>query len=160
MFISKENKKNFYNWAVKLFKKINIEDKSLGFAIKAIHFNIPAFLMLFMVYGSKTLNIIIIAYLLIVLLLFFLFDGCFLTKIEKKIDGEDLTIIDPLLEFFKIDKTHENRFKNSIIIFFTYFTVILFIFYTRFFSNFESTNFFDNFFSLFISIFTSSESEK
>lgn len=160
MFISKENKKKFYNWAVKLFKKINIEDKSLGFAIKAIHFNIPAFLMLFMVYGSKTLNIIIITYLLIVLLLFFLFDGCFLTKIEKKIDGEDLTIIDPLLEFFKIDKTHENRYKNSIIIFFTYFTVILFIFYTRFFSKFESTNFFDNFFTLFTSIFTNSESEK
>ena len=43
MLISKENKKNFYNWAVNLLKKLNIEDKSLGFAIKAIHFNIPAF---------------------------------------------------------------------------------------------------------------------
>ena len=64
--------------------------------------NIPAFLMLFMVYGSKTLNILIIFYLLSILGLFYLFDGCFLTKIEKEIDGEDLTIIDPLLEFCNI----------------------------------------------------------
>ena len=159
MLFSKENKKNFYNWALKLLKKTNIEDKSLGFAIKAIHFNIPAFLMIFMVYGSKTLNILIIIYLLIILALFYLFDGCFLTKIEVEIDGEDLTIIDPLLEFSNIDKTHENRFKISIYIFFTYFSIILFVFYLRFYFGYESTNFFDNYFDLIGYAFRSSESE-
>lgn len=167
MLISKENKKKFYNWAVKLLKKLNIEDKSLGFVIKAIHFNIPAFLMLFMVYGSKILNILIIIYLLSILSLFYLFDGCFLTKIEKEIDGEDLTIIDPLLEFCNINKTHENRFKISIYIFFTYFAVILFVFYFRFYSGYESTIFFDNYVDLIgyvfthyiLSIFTSSEND-
>ena len=146
--ISKEHKKDFYNWAIKLLKKSNIENKTLGFLIKAIHFNIPAFVMLFMVYGSKVLDILIIIYLLIVLFLFYLFNGCFLTKIEKKIDGEDLTIIDPLLEFFNINKTHENRFKISIYIFFSYFSVIIFIFYLRFYSNYDSTDFFDNFYDL------------
>jgi len=167
MLISKENKKNFYNWSVKLLKKLNIEDKSLGFVIKAFHFNIPAFLMLFMVYGSKTLNILIIFYLLSILALFYLFDGCFLTKIEKKIDGEDLTIIDPFLEFCNIDKTHEKRFQISIYIFFTYFSIILFVFYLRFYSSYESTNFFDNYFDLIgyafkyyiLSIFTNSKDE-
>ena len=159
MLFSKKNKKNFYNWAVKLLKKTNIEDKTLGFAIKAIHFNIPAFLMLFMVYGSKTLNIFIILYLLLILALFYLFDGCFLTKIEVEIDGEDLTIIDPLLEFSNIDKTHENRFKISIYIFFTYFSIILFVFYLRFYFGYESTNFFDNYFDLIGYAFRSSESE-
>ncbi len=167
MLFSKENKKQFYEWSVKLLKKLNIEDKSLGFAIKAIHFNIPAFLMLFMVYGSKTLNIFIILYLLSILGLFYLFDGCFLTKIEKEIDGEDLTIIDPLLEFCNIDKTHENRFRISIYIFFTYFSIILFVFYLRFYSSYESTIFFDNYFDLIgytfkyyvLSMFTSSKEE-
>lgn len=153
MLISKENKKQFYNWAVKLLKKINIEDKSLGFVIKAIHFNIPAFLMLFMIYGSKTLNILIITYLLSILALFYLFDGCFLTKIEKKIDGDDLTIIDPLLEFCGIDKTHEKRFKISIYIFFTYFSIILFVFYLRFYAGYESPDFFNNYFDLISYIF-------
>ena len=141
MFISKENKKQFYNWAVKILKKINIEDKSLGFAIKAIHFNIPTYLVLFMVYGSKNLNIFIIFYSLSVLGLFYLFDGCFLTKIEKEIDGDDLTIIDPLLEICNIDKTGENRFKSSIYLFFTYFSIILCIFYLRFYSSYEFTIF-------------------
>lgn len=167
MLFSKENKKKFYNWSVKLLKKLNIEDKSLGFAIKAVHFNIPAFLMLFMVYGSKTLNILIILYLLSVLTLFYLFDGCFLTKIEKEIDGEDLTIIDPFLEFCNIDKTHEKRFEISIYIFFTYFSIILFVFYLRFYSNYDSTIFFDNYFDLIsyafkyyiISIFTNPKDE-
>ena len=81
--ISKENKKNFYNWSVNLLKQFNLEDKTLGVAVKAVHYNIPAFLLLFMVYGSKILNILIITYLLIILFLFYLFDGCFLTKIEK-----------------------------------------------------------------------------
>ena len=167
MLISKENKKIFYNWSVNLLKRLNIEDKSLGFVIKAIHFNIPAFLMLFMVYGSKTLNILIIFYLLSILALFYLFDGCFLTKIEKEIDGEDLTIIDPLLEFCNIEKTHENRFRISIYIFFTYFSFILFVFYLRFYSTYESSNFFDNYFDLIgyvfkhyiLSIFTYSKVE-
>jgi hypothetical protein len=87
-------------------------------------------------------------YLLSILALFYLFDGCFLTKIEKEIDGEDLTIIDPLLEFYNIDKTHEKRFQISIYIFFTYFSIILFVFYLRFYSNYEFTNFFDNYFDL------------
>ena len=133
--ISKENKKKFYNWSVNLLKQFNLEDKTLGFAIKAAHYNIPAFLLLFMVYGSKILNILIITYLLIILFLFYLFDGCFLTKIEKEIDGEDLTIIDPLLEFCGISKSRENRFNISIYIFFCYFSVILFIFYFRFYFN-------------------------
>ena len=77
-----------------------------------------------------------------------MFDGCFLTKIEKEIDGEDLTIIDPLLEFCNIDKTHKNRFKFSIYIFFIYFSIILFVLYLRFYSGYESTNFFDNYFDL------------
>jgi hypothetical protein len=34
--------------------------------------------------------------------------GCVLTRIEQRLTGDNLTIVDPLLEIFNIPKTREN----------------------------------------------------
>jgi hypothetical protein len=63
---------------------------------------------------------------------FILFKGCLLSKLENNIDGEDITIIDPFLDFFRMEKTTKNRMTISIIIAFLYVSFALIVFHFRF----------------------------
>jgi hypothetical protein len=48
------------------------------------------------------------------------------------IDNEDITVVDPLLEIFYMEKTNDNRMFISIIIAFLYLSLAFSIFFVRF----------------------------
>ena len=60
------------------------------------------------------------------------FNGCILSKIEKKIDGEDVVIIDPFMYLLNIPINSKNRFNTSIIIGSIYMICVFYIYYNRF----------------------------
>ena len=116
---SKGFKSKITDYIVTSIKKINflnLSDKDLGFFIRAYHVNLPMYLLIFMFYVSKVKCILIIIYLFIALFLFIFFNGCILSKIENNLDGEDITIIDPALSLFRLEKNNKNRMYASYII--------------------------------------------
>ena len=117
---------------VKKINLFNVSDKNLGFFIRAIHVNLPFYLLIFIIYGTKVQGLIILFLLFVSSLLFIYFNGCILSKIEKKLDGEDITIVDPFLDAFKLEKTHKNRMWVSFFIAIIYLSIILLIFKYRF----------------------------
>jgi len=117
---------------VKKVNFFNLSDKNLGFFLRAFHVNLPLYLTIFMLYGTKVQNIIILVFLLLAAFSFILFKGCLLSKMENNLDGEDITIIDPFLDFFHMEKTNKNRMTISILIGFLYFLFALLVFHYRF----------------------------
>ena len=132
---TKDSKKKIIDSMVSNVKNINflnLSDKNLGFFIRAFHVNLPFYLTIFMLYGTKVQNIIILVFLFCAAISFVLFKGCLLSKIENTLDGEDITIIDPFLDFLRIEKTNKNRMTISIIIGFLYLLFALMVFHFRF----------------------------
>jgi hypothetical protein len=64
--------------------------------------------------------------------LFVLFDGCVLSKIEQALDNQDITIVDPFLEMFGIEKTKTARIRLSNIFAVGYMILMAGIIYWRF----------------------------
>jgi hypothetical protein len=132
---TKDYKKKIVENMVSHVKKVNffnLSDKNLGFFLRAFHVNLPLYLMIFMFYGTKVQNIMILFFLFCAAVSFILFKGCLLSKLENNIDGEDITIIDPFLDFFRMEKTTKNRMTISIIIAFLYVSFALIVFHFRF----------------------------
>jgi hypothetical protein len=70
--------------------------------------------------------------LVIILVMFFAFDGCILSMIEDKVCNDDFTIADPFLESFDWEKNKKNRFNVTLIVGLTYYVAIGIIYYIRF----------------------------
>lgn len=157
--MSKEYKNKIIDAYVSLLKSFNffkLSDKNLGFFIRAFHVNLPFYFVILMVYGSKVQNIILLFFLMLAFICFILFNGCILSKIENKIDGEDITIIDPFLDSLSMEKTSKNRMIISFIIVFFYLLFAVLTFSYRFGFNIsiqDFTNEFNNNIELFKNIF-------
>lgn len=132
---TKESKKKIIENIAALLKKCNffkLSDKSLGFFLRAFHVNLPLYLIIFMIYGTKVQNILILFGLMLAFISFIYFNGCVLSKIEKSVDGEDITIIDPFLNVFNMEKTNKNRMIVSYVIVFFYLSFAFLTFNYRF----------------------------
>jgi hypothetical protein len=135
MVVSKEYKNQIIESYLSVIKKwnfLNLSDKDLGFFIRAFHVNLPLYFIICMIYGSKVQNTILLFFLILAFISFILFNGCILSKIENKIDGEDITIIDPFLDSLRMEKTTKNRMRISFIIAFFYLSFAFVTFYYRF----------------------------
>lgn len=117
---------------VKNVNFLNLSDKNLGFFLRAFHVNLPFYFTIFMLYGSKVQNIVILCFLLCAAIAFVLFKGCLLSKMENTLDGEDITIIDPFLDFLRMEKTNKNRMIVSVAIGVLYVSFALLVFHFRF----------------------------
>jgi hypothetical protein len=135
MLSNKEFKSKLIDSVVLTIKKCNVfnlSDKSFGFFIRAFHVNMPLYLFFFMIYGTKVQNIIILFILILAIISFIYFNGCILSKVENKIDGEDITIIDPFLGILRMEKTNKNRMTVSYITAFIYLSFAFLCFNYRF----------------------------
>jgi hypothetical protein len=144
MLSNKEFKSKLIDSVVLTIKKCNIfnlSDKSFGFFIRAFHVNMPLYLFFFMIYGTKVQNIIILFILILAIISFIYFNGCILSKVENKIDGEDITIIDPFLGILRMEKTNKNRMTVSYITAFIYLSFAFLCFNYRFGSSIRANDF-------------------
>ena len=58
---------------------------------------------------SSDLFKVVIAFNIFVFILFFIFDGCIISRLEQKFTHDDFTVIDPFLELINIETTNDNR---------------------------------------------------
>jgi len=130
--VSKEYKKEVVQWVILQLKKLNLTDKTIGFFMRAYHVNMPIYFSIIMIYGSKIANIGLIAFLLVALVSFIVFDGCILSKIESELDDVDITVVDPMLEMLLVEKTNKNRMRISYAIAGLYLLCAFSIFWYRF----------------------------
>ena len=115
-----------------MLRKTNIPDKLLGFMIKSVHFHTPGFF--FVLYCLLPIKLALMALLplTLCLLMFFYFDGCYLTILEYKFLKEDINIIDPIIYLMNDKVTPKTRYYYTISTTITYFTIVSLILYVRY----------------------------
>lgn len=114
------------------FNNNRLSKKSIGELIRAVHFATPVNLIVLLCISPLYICNLVFAYILGVLILFILFDGCFLTIIEQYYCEDNFTIIDPTLELLQLEVTNKNRFMISIPIAIIYISIALIIYDYRF----------------------------
>lgn len=109
-----------------------IDKTTLGFLIRAYHVNLPIYIIIFMLLAPKLITEITLVFLFLSLSTFALFDGCFMSMMEKRLDGIDITIMDPFVQLCKLEKTNKNRMIISFIVGPLYISFCLTIYLLRF----------------------------
>jgi len=105
-------------------RKSNMPDEVLGFIVKSLHFHTPYyFLLLFLLLPYKVAPYAMIP-LVLCLIAFFYFDGCFLTIIEYRLMGNDINIIDPYVYWMGDVPTPDNRFYYTLGVTSVYFSLV------------------------------------
>jgi len=106
-----------------IINKTNLSNKSIGILLRSFHFAISIVVAVLLLIGSNTVFKLAILFNIIVFIMFFVFDGCILSRLENMFTDDDFTVIDPFLEIARIEITNENRKKYSL-----YSSIIGFIF--------------------------------
>jgi len=133
MFIdSQKIYKYVVNYCISLLLKLNMSNRTLGIYLRSFHMNLPIYCIIAIIYGSKWVALLCIYNLCLAFIALWFFNGCILSKIEKKIDGEDVVIIDPFMHLLNIPINSKNRFNTSIVIGSIYMLSVFYIYYKRF----------------------------
>ena len=131
-FISKEKRNQIVEKIKNYFQNGKLSSKSLGIMMRAFHISTPISYLILSLLASRYVVNIIVGLLFIIILMFFVFDGCILSMIENKICNDDFTVADPFLELLEMEKNYKNRFNISLIIFTIFNIIIGIIYYFRF----------------------------
>lgn len=132
ILISKEKRNRIIEHFKNKWENGRFSRKSLGIMMRSFHISTPVCFFFITLFAPKKIVWIVIFLLVIILSMFFIFDGCILSMIENKICDDDFTIADPFLELLEWDKTSKNRFNVTIIVGLLYYIVIGIIYYIRF----------------------------
>ena len=119
----------------KIFKKSGLSDKSIGVMIRSYHFAMPLLLMLAVLLTDRIIANIAVLFFIGIVFLFIIFNGCFLSTLEKKFCKDEFNIVDPLLEITNQKITDRSRMGISYFILFCYTMVFFAIYYLRFLYN-------------------------
>lgn len=128
----KIRRKEIKDLALKLCNKIPISNKILGSWIRSYHYSLPAYIFLTICIGPLYLVKICFLFLLIIILLFIYFRGCWLSIIEKELCNDDMNIADWLIQICKYDVNKKNRYKISYLYFSLYLLSAITVTYMRF----------------------------
>ena len=134
--LDRDYRKSVIEWNVDVLRSFNLSDNTIGFYLRALHVHTPIYLIISMCTTQHfAWAVFLLLCLAIAFVFFVLFDGCILSKIEKKLDGQDITIVDPFLEIFGVEKTTQARMRLSYFFAVGYIVFMLGIFYQRFLSS-------------------------
>jgi len=132
MLLSKKTKSDIINKIINYFKTSNISLNSIGIIIRSYHYTSPLILMMMLILGNNVLVNISIIFLITIIVMFILFNGCILSMLESKLCNDNFNIIDPTLEYFNCDINYINRMYTSRIIAIIYIIAFILIYYYRF----------------------------
>ena len=130
--LSKSLQNKIINACVNYIKQFNMPPQHLGLLIRILHTQLGINSLNNLLYSSYTTFIVTMILLFIALLMFISFDGCIISKIEYKIDGINISVIDYWLYLFNIELTNQNRLFQSYIVAILYLSAIIFIYLYRF----------------------------
>jgi hypothetical protein len=131
-FLSKEKRNNIVDNIKNSFKTGKLSDKSLGILMRSFHTSTPVSFIILSLFAPRYIVNCVVALLVVVFFMFFIFGGCILSMVENKICNDDFTIADPFLESLEWEKTSKNRFNISCIIGGSYYVFVAIIYFIRF----------------------------
>ena len=136
-FRARRNK--FIDYIEMLCRKTHLSDKNLGTWIRAIHINLPAYLMFGIIFTPQWLATICFITVIVIFLAFIYLKGCWLSLLEKRICNDDINVMDAPLELTGYTLDYEDsitlnmlRYKFSLFGLTIYMPLILGIYYYRF----------------------------
>lgn len=132
ILISKEKRNKIVEHYKNKWESGKFTKKSLGIMMRSFHMSTPIFFILIALFAPKRVVWIVIFLLIVILFMFFIFDGCILSMIENKVCEDDFTIADPYLEALEWEKNSKNRFNVTLIVGLMYYTLVGIIYYVRF----------------------------
>jgi hypothetical protein len=98
-----------------ILRKTGLNDKIICIILRILHFGISIITLTVLLFGNKKWFIMVVLLNLFVFILYFIFGGCILSKIEHRFTNDDFTVIDPLLIILNIELTNDNRYYYSLI---------------------------------------------
>ena len=130
--ISKEKRNKIVEHFKNNWENGKLSKKSLGIMMRSFHMSTPVCFFLITLIAPKKIVWIVLFLLLVILFMFFIFDGCILSMIENKVCNDDFTIADPFLEVLEWEKNTKNRFNVTLVVGLTYYITVGIIYYIRF----------------------------
>ena len=108
---SLENKVNMIS------SKTQITKREIGIIIRLVHSIMPVLPLLTVLFVSKKLVLFHIIILIMIMTLFYFFNGCLLSLLEYRLIKDDYSVADPFLNLILVEITNETRKKYTIITF-------------------------------------------
>ena len=128
--------KNIRNFIIKksieFIERQKFDKKTLSLFIRAYHISLPQHTLVMIMLGPQWVAQTTILFLIISMMSLLFLGGCILSAIEKKLDGIDVTIMDPVLDYYKMDKSHKNRMKISYVLGPLFIAIAVLIYFYRF----------------------------
>ena len=116
-------------------KQGRLSQKSIGVIVRTFHMSAPINFVFILLFAPHLMCVFTMLFLIFVACMFYIFDGCFLSILEKELCNDDFTIIDPNLEMLEMEVNNKNRLFISNIIGILYILMICSIYYVRFYTN-------------------------
>ena len=134
MLLTKEKQKMLVNRIECFIRKTNLNDTTICLTLRIFHYAIPTISFVIILSGSRHWVIIAEATHILIFIMFFAFDGCILTRIERRFSEncDDFTVIDPILNLIHVNRTNENRMIYSVYLSLIGFLATYLIYYYRF----------------------------
>ena len=105
--------KQLLEMAETLLRNTGMEDKTICYMLRAVHIFFPLLAACFIFFGSKQLLKLTVLCNIIVFILFLIFKGCILSKLERRFCQDDFTIIDPIISLLGLSLKDEVRVEYS-----------------------------------------------
>lgn len=128
----KEFRNKFIDFLKMKCDNSKISNKTLGIYIRAFHICAPFNILAAMFILDKILCNFIILFLFIAFTFYILFNGCFITMLERKLCDDNITFIDPLLEYYDLELSKKERNRMSIKVAAIYIILVILIYIFRF----------------------------
>ena len=109
MFVSKSTRKNFVNYLEKKCNNSNISNKSLGIMIRSFHISSP--LVILMAISCTSFFFATLSYIILIIVasLYIIFEGYVLSMLEKRLCKDSFILVDPIIEYSRLDVNYKNR---------------------------------------------------
>ncbi len=108
-------RQNIVDLSERILRKSGLNDKIICLLLRVLHYGISIITLIILLVGPKKWFILVVLLNLFVFILYFIFGGCILSKIEHRFTKDEFTVIDPLLILLHIELTNKNRYYYSLI---------------------------------------------
>ena len=95
--------------------KTQITRREIGIIIRLFHSMMPVLPLLTVLFVSKKLVLFHIIFLIMIMTLFYFFNGCLLSLLEYRLIKDNYSVADPFLKLILVEINNETRKKYTII---------------------------------------------
>ena len=115
--IKKEILDSLENNVHMISSKTQITKREIGIIIRLFHSMVAVLPLLTVLFVSKKLVLFHIIFLIMIMTLFYFFNGCLLSLLEYRLIKDDYSVADPFLKLILVEISNETRKKYTIITF-------------------------------------------